>query len=516
VTLRSRLVLALVTMAAILVAPLFIAYDSLNSMRSALRGVQEQDLNATLLLSRVRTAAVELRQAELQAVYATDTVARGRPSARVADAVSALRALSDSLASYGLNVAHSQLESTLDRVEAAIPAEIDAVRRGRGERADSLSKQLQPVMFRLDSIAERTGALLQQRTADKVEEANVEAGNAQRLTTTAFGFAVALAGLIAIWLTTTISRPVRDLESGMEAVADGDFSYHLGIEPMRHDEFGRLAESYQTMVQQLKQLDQLKAEFVSVASHELKTPINVIIGYLQLLQENVYGDLTPKQRDICLTLASQAQALSRLVRQLLDVSRFEAGGGKLELRPMPLGPFLAELETTFRVLAIQRGVRFHVDRGSRLPDQVVWDEDRMSEVLGNLLANAFKFTDRGGTVELAVSAAADTVTMRVRDTGAGIPPENVPYIFEKFFQADNQASASAKGTGLGLAIAKTIVTEHGGTISVESAVGGGTTFSITLPVRASGGRHHALDDTRLPDHTIEPPSRERFPELSAS
>jgi signal transduction histidine kinase len=284
---------------------------------------------------------------------------------------------------------------------------------------------------------------------------------------------------------------------------------------MRHDEFGRLAASYQTMVQQLKQLDQLKAEFVSVASHELKTPINVIIGYLQLLQENVYGDLTPQQREICLTLASQAQALSRLVRQLLDVSRFEAGGGKLELRPMPFGPFLAELETTFRVLAIQRGVRFQVDRGSRLPDQVVWDEDRMSEVLGNLLSNAFKFTERGGTVELSVVAANDTVQMHVRDTGAGIPPENVPYIFEKFFQADNQASASAKGTGLGLAIAKSIVTAHGGTIAVESTLGAGTRFSITLPVRASGGRHHALDDDRVPERLPES-SAGRMPELSAS
>src|SRR5215207_5710237 len=131
VTLRSRLALALVTMAAILVAPLFIAYDSLNSMRSALRGVQEQDLNATLLLARVRTAAEELRQAELQLVYATDSAALREPNTRVADAVSALRALSDSLATYSLNAAHSQLESTLDRVEAAIPAEYEAVRRGR-------------------------------------------------------------------------------------------------------------------------------------------------------------------------------------------------------------------------------------------------------------------------------------------------------------------------------------------------------------------------------------------------
>ena len=502
-------------MAAILVAPLFIAYDSLNGMRAAVRNIQLQDLNATVLLARIRIAAEELRQAELQLVYATDSSTVASPGARVTTAMTALRGLSDSLVAYGLEGPRSEVVVTLDRVDAALVAELDAVRHGNGVRADSLSKLLQPVMLRVDSTVERTGSYLQSRTAEKVELANIEAASAQKLTTTAFALAVVLAALIAIWLTATISRPVSDLESGMQAVADGDFSYHLSIERMRHDEFGRLAESYHTMVQQLKQLDQLKAEFVSVASHELKTPINVIIGYLQLLQENVYGELTPKQREICLTLASQAQALSRLVRQLLDVSRFEAGGGKLELRSMRLIPFLAELESTFRVLAIQRGIRFHVQRGSRLPDHVVWDEDRMSEVLGNLLSNAFKFTERGGTVELTVVTAKDSVEMRVRDTGAGIPAENVPFIFEKFFQADNQASASAKGTGLGLAIAKSIVNAHGGSISVESSVGTGTTFAISLPIRASGGRHHALDSQPV----SEPSSQrrvERLPELSAS
>jgi len=139
----------------------------------------------------------------------------------------------------------------------------------------------------------------------------------------------------------------------------------------------------------------------------------------------------------------------------------------------------------------------------------------MSEVLGNLLSNAFKFTERGGTVELTVAARKDSVEMRVRDTGAGIPPENVPFIFEKFFQADNQASASAKGTGLGLAIAKSIVNAHGGSISVESTLGAGTTFTISLPVRASAGRHHALDAARVTEHDAQRPS-ERLQELSAS
>jgi signal transduction histidine kinase len=501
VTLRSRLALALVTMAAILVAPLFIAYNSLNHMQSAVRDVQERDLNATLLVARIRAAAEELRQAELQLVYATDSTAPGRSAARVDTALRTLRALSDSLLEFDLDTAHRNVSNTLDRVTEGIRAESNVVQRGESVRADSLSTVLRPVMLRIDSIANTTVATLQARTATKVRAASAEAARAQQLTTTTFAIAVVTAALIAIWLTATISRPVRDLERGMHTVAEGDFSYRLEIEPMRHDEFGRLAESFHTMVEQLKQLDQLKAEFVSVASHELKTPINVIIGYLQLLQENVYGELTPKQREICLTLASQAQALSRLVRQLLDVSRFEAGGGKLEPRPLRLGPFLAELESTFRVLAIQRGIRFHVERGSRLPDQVVWDEDRMSEVLGNLLSNAFKFTERGGTVELSVCPAGDTLRLRVQDTGAGIPPENVPHIFDKFFQADNQAAASAKGTGLGLAIAKTIVTAHGGSISVESTQGVGTTFSIVMPTRASGGRHHALEQPRAAELT---------------
>jgi signal transduction histidine kinase len=496
VTLRSRLALALVTMAAILVAPLFIAYNSLNRMQAAVRDVQEQDLNATLLVARIRAAAEGLRQTELQMVYAPDSTTLVQPDVRVDSALHALRALADSLLVFGLDSAHGDVTATLDRVTEGIRAEAQAVQRGESVRADSLSTVLRPVMLRIDSIGTSTVATLQSRTATKVESARAEAARAQQLTTTAFAVAVVIAALIAIWLTTTISRPVRDLERGMHTVAEGDFTYRLSIEPMRHDEFGRLAESFHSMAEQLKQLDQLKAEFVSVASHELKTPINVIIGYLQLLQENVYGELTPKQREICLTLASQAQALSRLVRQLLDVSRFEAGGGKLELRPLRLGPFLAELESTFRVLAIQRGIRFHVERASRLPEQVVWDEDRMSEVLGNLLSNAFKFTERGGTVELSVCSAKDALQLHVRDSGAGIPPENVPHIFDKFFQADNQAAAAAKGTGLGLAIAKTIVAAHGGSISVESTLGVGTRFSIVMPIRASGGRHHALEESR--------------------
>jgi signal transduction histidine kinase len=297
--------------------------------------------------------------------------------------------------------------------------------------------------------------------------------------------ALVLAGIIAIWLTRSISDPIVDLKSGMHAVADGDLGYHLRIPSDRSDEFGELAQSFQTMTRQLGELDRLKAEFVSVASHELKTPINVMMGYLQLLDEGVYGPLTPKQNEVHKTLASQASTLARLVTQLLDVSRFEAGGGRLEPRVIQLDAVLSELENAFHVLAAQRQIHFRVERHEGLPDQVVWDLDRINEVLGNLLSNAFKFTPHGGSVDLTLEPVDGGVLMEVHDTGAGIPPEQLPHVFEKFYQADNQRSARASGSGLGLAIAKQIVEAHGGTISCESTPGVGTTFSITLPVQVT-------------------------------
>jgi signal transduction histidine kinase len=269
----------------------------------------------------------------------------------------------------------------------------------------------------------------------------------------------------------------------MAAVADGDLEYRLSVPSDRDDEFGTLARSYKEMTRQLSELDKLKAEFVSVASHELKTPINVIIGYLQLLDEGVYGPLAQQQKDVHRTLVVQANTLLRLVKQLLDVSRFEAGGGRLEPRAIEVDHLLNDLESAFHVLAMQREIHFRVERKDGVEDEVYWDMDRINEVLGNLLSNAFKFTPKGGDVDLVVCPVEGGVEMQVHDTGAGIPPEQLPRIFDKFYQADNQNSAHAAGTGLGLAIAKQIVDAHGGSIRCDSKLGAGTTFTIRLPTR---------------------------------
>jgi signal transduction histidine kinase len=191
------------------------------------------------------------------------------------------------------------------------------------------------------------------------------------------------------------------------------------------------------------------------------------------------------------------------VKRLLDISRFEASGGKLEVRKVDLQRLLETLESSFSVLAMQRDIAFSVEHGEGLPSKVYWDEDRINEVLGNLISNAFKFTPRGGRVALSVAAAHGNVVITVADTGAGISPEQLPHIFDKFYQADNQAQAATKGTGLGLAIAKEIVEAHGGQTTAESTVGEGTTFVVTLPIMAPGAKKRPDPGLPKPTQDIE-------------
>ena len=389
------------------------------------------------------------------------------------------------LGSFGLESSARVISNAIREVAAAAPREYAAALQGQTKIADSISaNHLVPALAKADSGVLVSERLLHARTQQRVNVAANNISDTVNLSIVALILALLIAGSVAFWLTRSISEPVLELRAGMRAVADGELNYHLNFPKHRADEFSQLAESFDEMTRQLSELDKLKAEFVSVASHELKTPINVMIGYLQLLEDGLYGKLTKQQKEVLATLVLQSNTLLRLVRQLLDVSRFEAGGGRLEPRHVDLPRLLIELEDTFRVLAIQREVQFRITHGDNLPDDVTWDPDRVNEVLGNLLANAFKFTPRGGTVELSVDGVDGSVSIEVADTGAGIPPDQLPRIFDKFYQADNQRDAASGGSGLGLAIAKQIVEAHGGTIQCESTPGVGTTFTIGLPIAA--------------------------------
>lgn len=484
-TLRSRLALGLVIIAAVLVVPLVVARTSMQRLHGQVRSLREGEFQASLVLGRLRDALGDVRQREVAlSVVRSDTV-----HAQLRAALSRAEALADSLDRFQLDSAAGRIHRDLATVRPASEDEFSAMRAGRTEHADSISQRtIGPALRDADLALSPVEQVLRSRTTARVLAAESALGRAEQISLAALLVALVLAAVIALWLTRSISRPVTALEEGMRAVADGELDHTLSYGADRRDEFGRLAISFREMSRQLAELDKLKAEYVSIASHELKTPINVILGYLQLMEEGLYGPLTAKQREVAGTIGAQARTLARLASQLLDVSRFEAGGGRIEPRRVHLAAMLDELERTFHVLAVQRDIDFRIVRQPGLPETVLWDPERINEVTGNLLSNAFKFTPAGGTVELTAGPADNSVVIQVRDTGAGIPAEQLPHVFEKFYQADNQRAASAKGTGLGLAIAKEIVEAHRGQIRCESNLGRGTLFTLLLPTSVQNRR----------------------------
>lgn len=487
-TLRTRLTLGLLTIAVILVVPLLLATRSLNRLHADAKALRDGEFAASLLLSRAREALNGVRANELAVLF----VREEESLTKMLGSVREVEMLSDSLEAYRLGEAAQVIRASMAQVAQGSRDEFAAARTGRGGEAERVSDEVVvPALARAEAAVNAAERSLRERTQQRVAAAATAARGGSRAALIGLVAGVIVAALIALRLMQSIHRPVTELDRGMRRVADGDFATKVAIPADRRDEFGRLASSFQDMTRQLAELDKLKAEFVSVASHELKTPINVIIGYTQLLREELYGPLTEKQRKVADVLETQSKSLARLVNQLLDVTRFEAGAAKLEVRNIDLGGMLHQLEQAFQVLADQRGIRFNVVVHDDLPRTVRWDFDRINEVLGNLLSNAFKFTERGGEVQLTVRRADGGVQMEVRDTGAGIPPEQLPRIFDKFFQADNQDSAAHGGTGLGLAIARTIVEAHGGHISCDSTPGIGTTFAMILPEHVSGKRPSA-------------------------
>ena len=484
-TLRARLAWGLFAITLVLIVPLLLSLKSLEHLYETSRLLRDREFAASMLLGSFHERTDDARRAEDALLFIHDQKSEERMQGEIDGLVS----LTDSLDRYHLDLSASQIRASLDALRSAAREEYVQASAGKGTAAESISQQrTRPAIASVDSALGASATLLRSRTRQRIADATNETLNAERFVAGALPIALLLALLIGFWLTRSISRPVHELERGMHAIAEGDLTHQLALKPNQDTEFGRLAASYQTMTKQLAELERLRAEFVGVASHELKTPINVIIGYLELLQEGIFGAITPKQKEILYTIGKQANGLTRLVKRLLDISRFEASGGKLEVRQVDFRRFLMTLESSFSVLAKQRDIVFSIDHGDGLPEHVYWDEDRINEVLGNLISNAFKFTQRGGRVALSVDPVNASVVITVADTGAGISAAQLPHIFDKFYQADNQAQAASKGTGLGLAIAKEIVEAHGGQTAVASKVGEGTTFVVTLPIEPPGAK----------------------------
>ncbi len=236
---------------------------------------------------------------------------------------------------------------------------------------------------------------------------------------------------------------------------------------------------------QLEAANQHKSEFLANMSHELRTPLNAVIGFSEVLLERMFGDLNPKQEEYLQDILSSGRHLLSLINDILDLSKIEAGRMDLDLTTFDLPVALDNALTLVRERAARHGIALHVAVDDRV-GTVVADERKIKQVVLNLLSNAVKFTPEGGRITVRALPAGDAVEVSVSDTGIGIALEDQQAIFEEFRQVGSDYARKREGTGLGLTLARRFVELHGGTIRVESEVGRGSTFTVTLPVGSHG------------------------------
>ncbi len=286
----------------------------------------------------------------------------------------------------------------------------------------------------------------------------------------ALGVALIIGGL----LFRSITAPLRKLTTAAQAIAEGDLSARA---PVRgQDEVGQMAAAFNQMAESLDQMEKARRNQTADIAHELRTPLTVLQGTLEAMLDGVY----PTDQENLQAALTQTQTLSRLIEDLRILALADAG--QLELHRTRLDPaaFLRETVDSHRPQAQEKGIALRLEPLPPLPP-IKADRDRLTQVMGNLLSNAFQYGSEGGAVTVSAQRDTASVTISVADDGPGVPSEYLPHIFKRFWRVDPARSRATSGFGLGLSIARHIVEGHGGRIWAEETVGGGLTIKFTLP-----------------------------------
>ena len=284
--------------------------------------------------------------------------------------------------------------------------------------------------------------------------------------------------IVSMYVMRSITRPIGELSEGIRKMTGGDLSARVNVRGK--NEFSELARAFNSMSEKIEALDKTRSQFVSNASHELKTPLSTMKILIETL---LYQDpMDPAMtKDFLNDVNKEIDRLNRIVSDLLTLVNIDSGGMKLNLTEMSLNALLDEQVKRLLPLARENGIEINLSMKDEI--SVMGDSLKLQQVIYNVIDNAIKYTPRGGEVETSLVRSGRRALIRISDTGIGIPAEDLPHIFDRFYRVDKARSRATGGTGLGLSIVKQIVQQHGGSITASSTEGKGTAFEISLPIQ---------------------------------
>ncbi len=366
-----------------------------------------------------------------------------------------------------------------DRYRTLFNEEIEFIRANKRYPQNLYAQEKENLLNGIMEGLKGLNLLTEKDTYEKIKKLGEDGDKAQRLAILMTVISLLFGIIISIFITRSITKPLTVMKKKTRDIASGDFEGDLKLSSP--PEIAGLAQAFNLMCNKLKEIDKMKTDFFSVMAHELRTPLASIKEGANLMLEGIGGEITGKQKRLLTIISEQSSRLIELVNSLLDISKIEAGMISLNLTNLDIEPLINKAVAETEPLALSKNVSLKVDIAQDLPI-IKMDNERILQVLLNLIGNAVKFTPGGGTVTVSSQTVGQEVQVYIMDTGAGIPEENLNTIFDKFKQTNTASYNTIKGTGLGLSIVKHIIIAHGGRIWVESKAGQGSTFIFALPL----------------------------------